>query len=510
MKRMIPLAALVTCVTLYTAPDLPAAQPLRGAAMDIKAIAAKATADNPQYKNKKAWPMLVGDEYFTKQKWPRKRLLIWNVAEMTKSVRGQANGLQPENWIDAATGRPAETPPDMDTDILFPDSDERYLVVMATRGKMHFDCRHLTIGRNAHMSVEGGGKFSIFGNLWIRNEGLVTSWRNTRFVGGENTFLRYDWPADGKLKAIHDQRLITPYDPDAKEKDNPWMAYGRRSRSVATYLVHDKAPGKSTEVIGYVRITDEVHIRSGSFIVGRDSRFVTTGPATVSVAKGATVILMDGALCSHGMNQFPCRDWGVKGEVTGGAPDRPLRRDAYMGMGYKNWMNLPIPRNVKEKGKSKPLPTTPGGAKMHYGYGQYSTIVDGDLIGYPAKGSDARLVVCWQRIAAGGAGCWGRTDEAFKKVFPRIPPKIGLWISGASKVENVRFDDLRPGGVVTRSMETFQSWKNVTFGDGCVGKAPKDLVRGYEAELAKVGRRHPTSPLEPKKPYITMPEENAR
>jgi len=473
-------------------------------ALDIGAITAKPTADNPQYDDKQAWPDLVGDEYFTKQKWPEARLLIWNVDDMTKSVRGEPNGLKPENWIDFATGKRAETPPDMDTDLIFPDSDETYLVVLAAREKIHFSCRHLTVGRNAHVSVEAGGEFSIFGNLWIRERGLVTSWRNTKFVGAADTFLRYDWPADGKLKKVHEERLVTPYDPQAKESDNPWMDYGRGSRSVATYLVHDKTPDKSTEVIGYVRITDEVGIKSGAFIIGRDSRFVTTGPASVSVNKGARIILMDGAMCSHGMNQIPCRDWGVKGEVSGGAPDRPLRRDAYMGMGYKNWMNLPIPQRAEE---TKPIPTTAGGAKMYYGYGSYSTIVDGDLIGYPAKGSDARLVVCWQRISAGGAGCWGRKDEAFKKVFPEIPPKIGLWISGESSVENVRFDDLQPGGIVTKSMETFEGWRNVTFGDGCVSTAPVDLVRGYEAELAEIGGGHPMSTLEPKKQYTTMPRK---
>ena len=50
---------------------------LQASALDIKAIAAKPTADNPQYDNKKAWPTLVGDEYFLKQKWPKARLLIW-------------------------------------------------------------------------------------------------------------------------------------------------------------------------------------------------------------------------------------------------------------------------------------------------------------------------------------------------------------------------------------------------------------------------------------------------
>ena len=145
------------------------------------------------------------------------------------------------------------------------------------------------------------------------------------------------------------------------------MQDGRKARSVATYMVHDKAPGKSTEMIGYVRILDEVGIKSGTFIVGRDSRFISMGPATVAVGNGAKIILMDGAQCSHGMNQFVCRDLDVRGggEVSGGAPDRPLRRDAYLGIGYLNWMNLLIPQ---QEGNKRETPTTAGGAKMYYGY----------------------------------------------------------------------------------------------------------------------------------------------
>ena len=470
---------------------------LPASALDIKAITAKPTADNPQYNNKKAWPMLVGDEYFTKQKWEKKRLLIWGYPGKVQKRGGpKIDPKDPANWIDAATGKAADAIPDMNTDIIIPDADKPYVVAM---GVQNYACRHLTIGRNARFSVEGGGNFSIFGNVWVRNNGMLTSWRNTTFTGNLDTFLRQDWPEDGNLKKMHDERLVTPYDPKAK---NPWMEDGRRARSVATYMVHDKASGKSTEVIGYVRILDEVGIKSGSFIVGRDSRFISMGPATVAVAKGAKLILMDGAQCSHGMNQIPCRDCDVRrgGEVSGGAPDRPLRRDAYLGIGYHNWMNLPIPQ---QEGNKKEIPTTAGGAKMYYGYRQYSAIINGDLIGYPAKGCDARLVVCWQRISAGGAGCWGRSDEAFKKVFPNILPKIGIWISATSKLANLRFDDLHRGGLVTASMQTFKKWKNISFGDGCLSKDPNDLVRGYEAELAEMGGGHPTSPLEPKEKYTT-------
>jgi len=470
---------------------------LPASALDIAAITAKPTADNPQYDDKEAWPMLVGDEYFPKQEWPKTRVLIWGHPGKVQERGGpKIDPMDPANWIDAATGKPADAIPDMDTDVILPDADQPYAVAM---GVQHLACRHLTIGRNAAFSVEGGGNFSIFGNLWVRNKGTLTSWRNTTFAGNLDTFLRQDWPEDGKLKQMHDERLVTPYGPQAK---NPWMEDGRKARSVATYMVHDKAPDKSTEVIGYVRILDEVGIKSGTFIVGRDSRFLSMGPATVAVANGAKLILMDGAQCSHGMNQFPCRDWSVSGggEVSGGAPDRPLRRDAYLGIGYVNWMNLPIPQ---EDGNKRETPTTPGGAKMYYGYGQYSAIINGDLIGYPAKGCDARLVVCWQRISAGGAGCWGRTDEAFEKVFPNILPKIGIWISATSKLANVRFDDLHRGGIVTASMETFSAWENISFGDACLSKDPKDLVRSYEPELAEMGGGHPMSVLEPKETYTT-------
>ncbi len=52
-------------------------------------------------------------------------------------------------------------------------------------------------------------------------------------------------------------------------------------------------------------------------------------------------------------------------------------------------------------------------------------------------------------------------------------------------------------------METFEAWKNISFGDACLSRDPKDLVRSYEAELAEMGGGHPMSTLEPKEKYIT-------
>jgi len=471
-------------------------------ALEIEAILAKPTADNPQFDRKEAWPMLVGDEYFLKERWGKTRTYIWNVEKSIEAAkaggrRREPDATDPRNWIDAATGKPAAELPDMNTDLIFPDSNTPYKAALGDADKKGAFCRHVTVGKNATFSSWGARhhRFHMFGNLWIRPGGSMrTGQGNLAFSGAKHTFVRFDWPEDGVLKKLHDERAISPFnEKDGESFKTPWDA-----NCIATYMVHDKAGDASTEVVGFVCVGDEAGIKSGTFIIGRDSRFVTGGPSSISVNNGARVVLMDGAQGSHGRNQFVNGDWGVQpgGKVTGGTPDRPLKRDAYMGLGYRNWQNLPIPQ-------SKPIPTTADGTKLYYAYGGYNTVVKGDLIGYPAPGSDARLVVCWQRISSGGAGAWGRHDEPFKKVFVRIPPKIAVWISGDSKIENVRFDDLHRGGIVTANMEAFNGWENISFGDACLSQDPKDLVRSYEAELAEMGGGHPMSTLEPKEKYTT-------
>ena len=89
-------------------------------ALDIKAISEKPTADNPQFDNKEAWPEFVGDEYFLKQEWPEGRLLIWYPTVKTSTGGNRSreihDPMNPANWINAATGRPAKSIPDMDDD----------------------------------------------------------------------------------------------------------------------------------------------------------------------------------------------------------------------------------------------------------------------------------------------------------------------------------------------------------------------------------------------------------
>ena len=83
-------------------------------------------------------------------------------------------------------------------------------------------------------------------------------------------------------------------------------------------------------------------------------------------------------------NEFAmnCR---LEGAITGGTPDRTIKRDARLGVGYNNWMNLAFPEQKRRHSAR---------------YGMFSAALTGKLIGYPAKGTDARLVVGWHRMGS--------------------------------------------------------------------------------------------------------------
>ena len=443
-------------------------------AMDVKAITAKPTADNPQCQNKAAWPMLVGDEYFLKQEWPKTRVLIWAKATATPTRGGaRLDIVDPANWIDAATGKSPDAGPDMETDLIFPDADKKYSV----NGK-GIICRHMTVGRNADVQPGGGASLSLFGNLWVRPGGNLYVYRSILITGNRDTFFREDWPADGVLKKLHDTGTSTPFDRQ-NPKANVW-----ESDPMSYFMSHDK-PDASTEIIGYASCKDEFRVASGTFIVGRDSRFVNGKAASLHVSKDATVALMDGAMFSKRGNQF-LLDCGSQGAITGGMSDRPIKRDAILGLGYDNWMNLQFPEEQRQHGSR---------------YGKMCGTFSGKLIGYPAEGSDAKLVIGWHRISAWiGHRGWTMSD-GFYDLYATLQPKITIWIAADTQVENVRFDDLHRGGIVLLDRAIMDQWQDVSFGNSCLSKNPEELAREYKGQ---VSRNQPAEPLSPEKKYTSM------
>lgn len=457
--------------------------------LDLKAIAAKPTAGNPQYGDKKAWPGLVGDEYFPRQKWSKARLLIWaGAGKVVKRGGPRIDPLSPANWIDASTGKAASALPDMDTDVILPDSDKAYKVAFKGKGFKGIACRHLTVGKNAFFEPGSGAMLSVFGNVWIRPGGSLYVYRTLKLTGSGDTFFRNDWPADGELKKLHDTGAIVTFDPSNPRKPNPWSWRTNRTPSICHFFQHDKQ-GATTEFLGYSSSRDEVGIMAGRLIVGRDSRFLNGGAAIIDVARGASIALMDGAMTGKTVNQFGGCLRMQGGSITAGTPDRPIKRDARLGVGYSNWMNLSFPDQAK------------GRRGNAYDYGRFSGSVSGKLIGYPAKGSDARLVFGWQRVSAGGGGRGVKATDDFNQRFAKLVPKITLWIGAETEIANVRFEDVHRGGIVLPDASAAVKWKNVTYGDGCLSKDPKDLIREYKG---KIIRGRPTEPLTPDKKYTSM------
>lgn len=446
-------------------------------ALDIEAITSKPTADNPQYKNKKAWPDLVGDEYFLKQKWEKARLLIWGKAETKATRENPLDPMNPANWIDAATGKPAEAVPDMNTDVIFPDSDTEYTV--KDKKPRSWFCRHLTVGRGAKVQPTRGASLSLFGNLWIRPTGNLYVYRELMPTGSSDTFIRKDWPEDGKLKKLHDTATPTPFD-RAEPRANPWGHL-----TIAFFFKHDK-PDASTEILGYVSNRDEFAVAAGTMIVGRGSRLMCGTAASFRVCRAGKLVLLDGATVGKYANEFGCGVF-IEGIATGGTPDRPLKRDARIGIPYGNWMHFPFSVQVRN---------------YRPGPGGVTGSLSGKVICYPAPNSDARLVIGWSGIGSWrGHRGWKMTED-FYDTYAKLPPKITLWIGEGTEIENVRFDDLHRGAMVMPDANAFKIWKNVTFGDGCLSKDPNDIFREFKDRVHRGQPRLRDLPVVKK--YISM------
>jgi len=434
---------------------------LQASALDIKAITSKPTAHNPQYKDKKAWPDLVGDEYFLKQKWEKARLLIWAHGN-TKPTRGKRlDPMEPASWIDAATGKPADALPDMNTDVILPDSDKKYKVEVRGKTSQRLACRHLTVGRNAQFFPGNGGNFLVTGNIWVRPGAIFFVYRALVFAGNNHTFIRRDWPADGKLKKMHDTGAVARWDPKLDpQSSDPWMPRGYKLSGVSYFCQHDKPEG-STEVVGYITFTDEFGIKSGTFIVGRDSRYHTGVSGSAHIANGARIAVMDGGMFGGNVNICgPLTILKEGGSLTGGLPGRPLKRDARTGVGYSG----------RER---KGLWGNRAGA---------DALLYGDVIGYIAPGSNAKFLFGWHRIehpAKRSPLRW--KDPNVAKAYLKIERRIKVRVGPATKLENVCFEDLHLGGLMIPKGK-FKGYKKVTFGAGCASKDPAQLFKEYEAK----------------------------
>jgi hypothetical protein len=400
---------------------------------------ATATAHNPSFGDKALWPMLSGKEAFLKHPATPGRVLVWDIAAKKWSENGKV--------VDAV--------PDEKTDIILPDSDTPYSGALAspeeTSGQLY---RNVTVGRNAFFRGGGDGVGRrIAGNLWLKRGGRMYGNGALRFIGEGQVFIRND--------------------NDKTENRN-------KADFVFLHQYFGFQKAGSIEVIGHVSVLDEFSVEDGcTLIISPFSRVQPGRSASPIIRKGGTIALLDGAYWGKWCNEFHrATDLTVEGTLQGGLPDRPLTRDAYVGVSFRNWQKINFSK-------------VPGGAMtdkdgaVNERMEQKKGIKDLRLISLIVRGTGvirsfsqdpakASLVIGWTGIEntnvigdprpKDGKPTGRFTTPEFATMFNAIPRKITVSVTKGAVLENVCFDDLHPGGILLGEAGMETSWKGIRWG----------------------------------------------
>ena len=395
--RLLSLAAMALCSLLHSADP------------------AEATAINPNFADKTLWPADVEKTAYFKEKWKPVRVLVF--AKAGDVVNGGWRDLRisditaAENWQE--NGKPAASGPDENTDVIFPSSRNRYLAGGSESGDLV--ARHIAVGSNAFVSAGG---MHIYGNVWVKGGGHLFG-HQSEITGDKNTFMRDD------------------------NRNDDFMC---NKSSFA------KAKGASMEALGQWSQDDEMRIKSGTVIIGPDTVYRPGDRGGHRLWPDAALILMSGARLESIGNKYDDRDWVVSGTLQAGTKERPLTKDATMGLSFKVHGELMLPSS---NGDDTGLALNPGGT--------ISVI--------SATPKTARLVFCW----SGRAHRFGGVPEGLDS-YPH-KEKIKLTLLGKTNLDGVLFQDVRPGGIALADPATSKAWKNVTYGEKNEGPGDKLIVK---------------------------------
>jgi hypothetical protein len=447
--RLLTLSALV-----HTAPMLLASGP-----PDSDAYAA-VTAHSPDYENKELWPNLTGKERFLAVQWPKGRVMEWAHPGKSGGVRTR-NGLDvwdPANWL--LDGQPCEEVIfDENTDLVLPASDTPYSFsthdVPGWTGNAVF--RHVTVGENASLGNMG---VRFFGNIWIKKGGRIGGGEGNTFVG-QDTFYRID----------------DDHDPDHPEKfalrEND-SVYPRDMQFQYLRLEKD-TPETSMELLGGFSAQDRVGINRGILIVGEGSRFSNGRNASMIIQEEGTIALLDGSVLMKWCNQIGQFDFAVLGTLQGGLPERPLRRPAFVGLGYQNstgvrfFDRLPRPEGLHPDNPIEKLEhrTASMGVESTGTLRSFSATPEG-LLHFRWAGLDAKD---WHTKGDAGYREWVESfsEEQFAYLAQQLdsmPRKVTALFMEGSQVDGVVFNDFLKGGLLLETEQVRDAWKNVHFGSG--------------------------------------------
>lgn len=467
MTRRVRFAAVAILCTAATLAEAQVPETSEGNAWAEAAAAsgyAEATVSEPRFEDEEVWPLLTGEERYLEQDLGGGRTLVYARPGESAEGGGEIDPWDGANWIDAGTGEPlsGELSIDEETDLVLPAADDAYIVKWRKPDgseKQFFDVRSVTVQPNAGWSSAG---LNVYGNLWIKRGARFGNHGSVNFTGPNDTFFRndnthpLDWEGD---------------------------SYANNGVYFAQYYGFSKAADASVELLGHSRVGDECGIKSGTVIIGPDSVMQPGRNAVPYIASEATLALADGAVFAKWCNQIHFLDLRVEGTLQGGLPERPLQRDAYVGLSYQNSNGTDFRRNGRHVWPEKKKLNERTASAVFAAPGSR-------LRSYSTDPAQASLVLTWHGIEAinyfSKKLLFRRLDEADQQFFRQQLDSLPKYVSAAFaedvQVEGVRFDRFLEGGILLTDPSVRNAWEDVQFGDD--NQAPREqLFREVDVDL---------------------------
>lgn len=403
---------------------------------------AEASATVPHFDDRIMWPFLTGKEAFREETTDSGRVVEWAYPGVNGDAEGR-NPFDPANWL--LNGSQADkVVSDIEqlfsetTDVVFPASDTRYSVNI--RDESHGSkelrnqvFRNITVGENAYFRSGGDGiGCRIYGNVWVKRDAGFDGQGVSTLLGAGNTFFR---------------------------NDNGW---GSPGGNIYQFILVEKASSASVEFFGDMAVRRWFSVRSGTAIIGAKSRLRF---AFGEIERNGTLVLMDTSVFSCWFNKFTESDIHVAGSVSGGLPERPLAKDAWFAVSFKNHERRNYGGRGKPMGKGGAIPMVRVPSMVIEPTARFESHV--------APGSDARLVITSTATDSGSFRpaadselekhlLRSNPDHAkFYAWYDGLPHGITVFVPAGAVFKGVRFDHLAKGGLLT----TLQPVSGVEFGE---------------------------------------------
>jgi hypothetical protein len=414
---------------------------------------------------------------YTTQAWQKPpRLMVWANPGRSGKVKDPGNwlvnGQQMTRWPRAVGeffGTNYFNPGT--TDILFPAADKNYKAL--ARGRFHL--RHITTecGADVDMPIN-----TAVGNLWISPHGRYRAGGGANFSGDRHTFFLNDLPYTGDPPASPER---------FKELMDSVESFARK------WVVSKTDPQATMTLIGRIGSWDETHFIRGITILEENS-IVGIGPRCLqSVRKEGVLKMMSGSIIGKRANQLHKQDMMVVGKLMAGTPDRPLTRNCYIGISFKDHQAIFAGRMWREVGRRR-------------GFRGFEVVPGGSIRVHSADPSRFKLVFrCHYQDGAGDSGHLpDRNQDPGKwKIYEQLPRRISIviWKGADVQLNGVQFRDIEENGIKLEDMSIKDTWEHVSFGPNNAGPAAKLFVQhtpsmqgrgnySYNVEAAVRGSDH--------------------